>query len=222
MKTKIILFALLVFSLTNAQTEKGTKLIGGDFSIGFNKNKSTNTIDNLNTTNKSYGVNLSPKFGYFIKNNLAIGTSIYFANSKNENEDFNNENNSFIKVKTISTSVGANFFVNYYKPIIGKLSIILNNNIGFYNSKSTYINSQNTDENSIKSNNFSINVNPGLIYFINNKFSLSYKLLNIQYYHGKSTNSNNENSTIFNNTSNSFNANLSTNVFNLGLDYYFK
>lgn len=222
MKLKIFLLAFSIVTLSNAQTEKGTKFIGGDFSVNYTKNTTNYETIYSNSENKNTRINITPQFGYFIKNNLAIGSSLTYFNS-------NSESTSYIETqplgnvnKSTINGFGVNLFANYYKPIIGQLFFLANANIGYSNSKGTYSNSSSEAKNNSKTNSYSVSINPGFVYFINSKFSLNYNLLNIGYNYNKSKETNNLDSNVATQKSNAFYAGLSTNILNLGLNYYFK
>ena len=69
----IVLFTFFLFQLS-AQTEKGTILLGGQFSYSktFGKDASDYNIGRASIRK----TNLIPQLGYFIKENIAIGTGI--------------------------------------------------------------------------------------------------------------------------------------------------
>jgi hypothetical protein len=82
---KRTIFYLLFFPLfSNAQIDKGRKMVGGF--MGFNSNKLQNSI------------NLQPQFGYFITKKIALGTGIGLNVSKPKL----NNNSSTISVLSIN------------------------------------------------------------------------------------------------------------------------
>lgn len=107
MKKVLFIAALVAASFAGqAQTSKGTYLLGGG--AGFN---STSASGGGSTTSW----NLSPNAGYFVIDNLAIGTSLSVA-------DFGG-----------GTSFGFGPFVRYYFTSLGKAKVF--GNAGFtYNS----------------------------------------------------------------------------------------
>lgn len=78
--------ALVAVLFTNAQTEKGDWMVGGNF--------------RLNTADKNTEITLTPNAGYFIVENLALGGSFALNSSKSGNNKF--------------TSFGVGPFVRYY------------------------------------------------------------------------------------------------------------
>jgi hypothetical protein len=81
-RLKIVLLVSMVFLLTTTygQFEKGRMLVGGTalFSITKDKSRSGNTTT-VNGTNVTFG--LSPQFGYFVMDNLAVGGVFSFQTS---------------------------------------------------------------------------------------------------------------------------------------------
>lgn len=65
----LVMFAMLFGSAAMAQTQKGNLMVGGDLTnFGFNFQKGSTKFD----------FNLTPKLGYFIKDDLAIGGYVNF------------------------------------------------------------------------------------------------------------------------------------------------
>lgn len=95
-----IAIALFTFSNTNAQITKGNWMVGGSGS--FTSYNSTNYNNNIETTQTGYGFNISPNLGYFIADNIALGSSAGFGFS---NPSGSNNN---------SHSYGLAPFVRYY------------------------------------------------------------------------------------------------------------
>jgi hypothetical protein len=78
MKNKIyfLIFSLFILTLHGqAQTEKGTKLLGGGASLNFSD---------------PFSIRINPNMGFFVKNNLAVGASLglhYQTNSNYSNSN---------------------------------------------------------------------------------------------------------------------------------------
>ncbi|MDO1445775.1 hypothetical protein Q0590_05910 [Rhodocytophaga aerolata] len=93
--TLLFLFCLLVFSSTTwAQTEKGSKLLGGSANFNFEKN---------------YSFGISPQMGYFITTNFALGTGVSISYSK-----FNNDDTVGNSYRSNTTVAGFSPFIRYY------------------------------------------------------------------------------------------------------------
>lgn len=95
MKTALLTFLLaLAASLTcYAQTEKGTKMIGGSGAINLQN---------------SISAHLQPKLGYFVTDGLAVGSGVLFGYSRWKNPTINSE------AASRSLTVGLQPFVRYY------------------------------------------------------------------------------------------------------------
>ncbi len=154
---KVILLAgiLCVFNLSMlfAQTEKGNILLGLSSSIGLtgpsttmmslefssSKEKSDGSSTNGSTPTKTSSLNLSPKVGYFIENNLVLGFDVNMAlyHSSQLSADYNSNDHI--------TLFGAGPFVRYYIPTGKVLPFIeMGGSLGLTNNKYEYFN--NTDE----------------------------------------------------------------------------
>lgn len=125
MKKVIILSAVLclfTYSVTEAQINKGKILIGVGtsfsyynfgsdlFSLGFStikqKSNSPETLDP--STQKMTTLNLLPKFGYFIANNLVLGADICIASATSKTSS-----GQYVD-KYTSSSLGIGPFIRYY------------------------------------------------------------------------------------------------------------
>ena len=120
-----LLISILFVATSFGQTEKGSFLLGGNGSLSIGTYKSSN-FDSHKI------ININPNFGYFIKNNLAIGikTPLYL-------EGYNSDIFSF--------SFGINIFSRYYFAKTEKTSFFGSANYGLNNyqhegSYSSYLN----------------------------------------------------------------------------------
>ena len=109
-KTSILTIGLFVLSigLLNAQTSQGNYLLdlsSNAFAIQFMTSK-TKSDSYESDADKYLTLNLSPKAGYFVIDNLAVGLGVVFTFMA---YDLGNENNT-------RTSISAGPFVRYYVP----------------------------------------------------------------------------------------------------------
>lgn len=94
----------------NAQTEKGTLMLGG--SAGFSSTK-------VKGMDASTSVEISPTIGYFVGENIAVGAGV-----------------SVQSVKDVNTTFGIGPFVRYYfLPIGTNAKLFGHANFGFMSSK---------------------------------------------------------------------------------------
>jgi hypothetical protein len=108
-KITLCIAACFIIGLANAQFKKGTMLVGGSF--GFSSVADKNKTDNTTVVNgRTTSVGLSPQFGYFVIDNLAVGGNLDLQLSRYKQKsagDFNSTGSQF--------SFGP--FVRYYfKP----------------------------------------------------------------------------------------------------------
>jgi len=109
---KITFFVITMFTTLGAfaQFNQGRMLVGGtgEFSTSTAKWKDSNTT---NTTSTTTTFSLSPDFGYFVIDRLAVGASVDFSHSK-----FNDKSNSNLYDYS-SVAMGISPFVRYYLPM---------------------------------------------------------------------------------------------------------
>lgn len=157
MKTVFFTLALVVagFSTSIAQTEKGRWTVGAQ--VGNFQYSTQNGYS-------AFSGSISPSVGYFVANNLVVGTGIPFSYSKNHYRNPNGD------VHNRNTSVGLSPFVQYYfgtaklKPYIG---------LSYSYQKSDQRTEQ--DYQTLKSAGFTSSVTPtvGVAYFINRSVALN-------------------------------------------------
>lgn len=94
---KICILCLMLPMLANAQTEKGTQLVGANISLN---SKSSDIDSNKNVGSSSYNLNL--RYGRFLANNFAMGVSVPLTYSK------------IGAISDLSYAVGP--FARYYSP----------------------------------------------------------------------------------------------------------
>lgn len=159
---KIILTAAAIFAFgfANAQDATTTPAKGfsnGDAfisgSVGFS---STKTGDF-----KSNSFTISPKAGFFVSDNIAVGAQIGYTSSTQD--DFNGFD--VVEVKTNEFSVGA--FARYYATPASDFSLFGELGVN-YNTAKTEIEGTEVGKN----NGFEIAVRPGISYFISSNFAL--------------------------------------------------
>ena len=157
---KIILVALTLFTFTGisfAQFEQGRILAGG--SIGFSTN--TNKTKNNNTTTTNYkgtNLNFTPKVGYFVINNLAVGAGLDIISQSVKYDGSSN--------KEVSTSTVIEPFVRYYvKP-----GIFFNGAFGAGPGKYKYTYGSTTTTTKFNTTKWSLAA--GYAYFLNNSVAI--------------------------------------------------
>lgn len=145
---------LAIAGIANAQTEgfsKGSIFATG--SIGFSSEKEPDGPDDIKTTQFSF----SPKVGYFVTSNVAVGLQLGIGSGKTDYGTY--------EVKETSFSIGA--FGRYYFTPANKFSMFLN--LGFNIEGSKTDDGSPVDE---KYKGFNAGFAPGFNYFITNRLAL--------------------------------------------------
>ncbi len=160
MKKTILIFALAMFSLANAQ--KGTILVSGN--VGYYSQKSANPEWQNNTL-----FTFSPKVGYQYNDNWTIGVESAINTSKTGN---------YYKYNVFS--VGG--FIRYSKPIIGFFSFYTDLGLGYNNSKQvSFTGGVNPFTITRKADGFYIGVTPSLFLDIKKGFGLNFNIGSLGY-----------------------------------------
>jgi hypothetical protein len=221
-KTILVSIILLSGCYSLAQPKRGSMFIGGK--ISSSKTKIPMSLTN-NSSNNISGLSISPNLGYFLSNKLALVLEMSYSTDKVDNSVINYTVTSITNYK--SYNYMASLFVRYYRAISDKLYFSLNNGIGFYqfDSKNEVTNidvknnktsSKTTTE---KINSYTINISPGLDYFIAPHWGLRTTIGSMEY----SINSQKSNN---GNIQKSNNFSLNTSIINLTsltitLNYFF-
>lgn len=135
-------------NILSAQTNKGKFLIGGlsyieqlgngvtgSMNIGYTTFQTKTDGDNDSSKDKNFSLNLVPRAGYFVIDNLAVGLDVFLATDMTKSESFDS--------KSTSTFFAAGPFVRYYIPTKKVLPIAeVNYSIGSRNYKSEYDDSE--------------------------------------------------------------------------------
>lgn len=161
---RIFTLAVMLLSVgAFAQTEQGSKYLGG--SIGFSStggetDNGTTTTDNPTRSN----FNVSPTFGYFVADDLAVGVMFNYSGTK-VNDDVND-------TKSTNNTFGLSLFGKKYKSIVENFYVFGQVNVGFASGKSETENNGTTVEGPKRSSIF-LGVAPGVEYFFSPKVSMS-------------------------------------------------
>ncbi|MBX2965162.1 MAG: outer membrane beta-barrel protein [Cyclobacteriaceae bacterium] len=191
MRIKITLnicLILLVLNVTAQNTpeadfskiKKGTKALSGR--VGFSQSKTEYTSSYFKRTQ----LELRPGVSYFVKDNLSVGISVPFFTQtyKDTNPLFSNQDYN-------QTGIGGSVSIRNYKRIAGKF--FFTSSLGL-----SYRWSSNNATNNVldsKGREGSVAGTAGVLYFLNEKWSLETSPLGIGYSYRKSTLKNDSNST---------------------------
>ena len=159
-----VLLILTLTTLVSAQTEQGNFLIGGssNFSTGGGSSK-TKTDNYESDPTKFISFNLSPKGGFFVIDNLAIGASLPLSISRSKLND----------TKRIITGIGFLPFARYYF-LDGDFRPLAEAFMGFgFNGDKTKTDGNTDTDNS---GGFLFGFGGGVAYFINETFCIDAQL----------------------------------------------
>jgi hypothetical protein len=167
----LIAVSALAFS-TQAQTEKGNFMIGGNVQVSSDKQ------DDADKSNTNFTIN--PSVGYFIGNNFAIGTGIGYQFSKTHQ---NTANGGVIATNTLKNEAFiVSPFARYYKGIneqfkfFGQLSVPM----AFGNTKVGDADGNNYVKTG-KYNSVGVALSPGVAFFPGKKFGIEFSVQGISY-----------------------------------------
>jgi hypothetical protein len=178
MKNKLFIMAMLcaiAFS-TNAQTEKGKFLLGG--AVNFSTSNQDNQAEGRKT---SFG--LSPRIGYLVSDNWAVGTALNFSVSKTKGT-INDDNT--IDMGSQYTYYGIAPFVRHYAKIADNFKFF-----GDLHVEAAFGKEKNVDEQgksgSTKSkiNTYSTGISPGLAFFPAKKWAIEFSFPLVSYFSQK-------------------------------------
>ncbi len=170
-----VLLFLICFGGLNAQTSKGNIMLGAStvFNIsgnnsditgfGYSSIKQKSDAPNYNEpdADKVTGFNLSPKVGYFVIDNLALGINIDYFWYRNKNGQPESKNTEVI--------FGAGPFIRYYFPT-SKVLPYAELNAGFASMKDTY--ESEAFDNVTKSSVTSLGIGAGVAAPLSDRFTL--------------------------------------------------
>ncbi|MDG4717080.1 MULTISPECIES: outer membrane beta-barrel protein [Winogradskyella] len=164
MKKVLLTAAIAVFGLTNMNAQEDEKTFGfseGDFFV--EGNVSFNSENDKNIDEKSNEFNISPKVGYFINDDLAIGAELLFASSKTELDGTDTSDFS---------GFGVGAFGRYYFLDLGeRFKTNAEFGVGYASMEDKLA--------EVKENSFGAGLGLGINYFVTEKIALTFGLKNI-------------------------------------------
>ncbi|WP_157258063.1 outer membrane beta-barrel protein [Pedobacter ginsenosidimutans] len=182
MKPKLIIMALLcaVSWHCYAQTEKGSGFIGGSISFGTSKQNSSSV--SLNT------FTLTPRGGYFLANNFAIGLEIPLNLSKLRGESYtawNEEYGYYEEQRGVKEfSLGISPFVRKYVDVKNRFKFFMQANLLLQINTFNRIDEEGylirTDA---KIKGWGASISPGFSYFLSRHATLEFSLPVVSFFH---------------------------------------
>lgn len=103
MKKLLLVSSIAIFGAMNAQTEKGSWVVGGSTTLGFNSANTKYKYDGESTDGPKVSTfNVTPSAGYFVIDKLAIGIDLGYTSTTSKIEQDFLGNNYSVK-STLST-----------------------------------------------------------------------------------------------------------------------
>jgi hypothetical protein len=159
MKKISILFIALVATIATVNAQY---FVEGSVSMSYSDSENT-SAGGLTNSGSYFGVGISPKIGYWLSDNFAIGASVHASviNRKNTNSASQESKDNYQRF-------GASVFSLHKMLSAGKFVLLLENSIGISETKDN--NFYTSDDKSILT--FGISTVPALVYDISEKISL--------------------------------------------------
>lgn len=186
-KSITTLFCLLIaFSFcSQAQTEKGNVILGGDAGFRMHERKTETkrggNLNNWSSEDKSLQINAFLRTGYFVQDNFSTGLRFNY-NYRQNTDPKNSEYDDTIKAVSSSNTFRVGPFARYY--------IALNDDLALFGQIDAYYGigrenqKINGEEQYTKSSVTEIggNMTPGLTWFLNERIGINFSLSNIVSY----------------------------------------
>jgi hypothetical protein len=186
---------LFTFSLSEAQTEKGSQTIAIDwaFSIQTSNNFNVNPYDNSSTiiNMRTSGFNIGPGYSYFIADKLDIGADLSYNASLTTNStlDIGTTNDSY-PTKNSYKNYGGDLFIRKYYLYKNKFGFRTGAYLGYAGGNQTisYSPSYAIDDLHSKGNYYFGGVNLALVYYPSKKMGIAAGVAGLEYEHYKLNN----------------------------------
>jgi len=203
MKSLSLAFLLLPFSLL-AQFSKGDQYLGGSLSINRYNYHTGGTYDN---TAKATTLNIGPAYGYFIGENIAIGTRAGYYLSRHKSKSGSSSDNDISKTQ----KVGFAPTLRKYWTITDRFMFAASANLFYWRDlQKSFLND---DVSSVgKSYELGLAMTPTFVFFPSRHWGIEATLGSLTYTFEKGLNQKWHNHSV----------NFDYGTFNLGLAYYFR
>lgn len=156
MKKVFLIGALALFAGVNAQTQKGSWVIGGSTTLGFNSVSTKVSAGNQSSESPSVSTfTLTPSVGYFVIDKLAVGLDLGFVSMSSKEGDY--------KESASTTSVMPT--ATYYFKSDSKLIPYLGAGVGYASMKQTETYQGSSD--SVTADGLAWKAKGGVVYLIN-------------------------------------------------------
>ncbi len=228
---KQILLALTIFTLSSAysQTDKGQKFIGGQLNL---QGSTSAIIDDLMiNNNQTFGINIVPSLGFFIKDNFAVGATLNYGYSRvTQQRETPVVDAPFMLINTNQSTTngyGIGGFARYYVDLSEKFKFYLNGGINYTYSIQEKMTTSNDPSNgnpgtpvSQKNvlNTANIAISPGFVFFVTPKFGIQTSIGSAYY---QFTNSRSKQAPTYSSNIANYGFNLNLSSFYFGINFHF-
>lgn len=214
-----------MYQLTNAQTEKGRRMIGGQGL--YYKNSSEEGPFSYSSS----GYNFKPMVGYFIADNLAVGLDLSYGRGRygGERTFVANEVIGTYSNESEASQYGTGIFARYYSNISPKLKVFIHAQIDYSVEFSEYTETKADSLRQVtrieassyetETNRKSVFVGPGLAFFPSSRIGIQATFGSIGYSRSQTINNRFEETRTQN--SSGFGVNANSANFMLGFNYHF-
>lgn len=163
----LLLFSLVSFlfaTKVNAQTDRGSFMIGGELGFSTATSTVTATVNGNSTTSPASNAsqfNIAPSIGYFFANNFAVGIGVdYTLNLLTKEEE-----------RRLNSDLLFGPFVRYYVPFGDDKALFFEADFGYGNSANSTKNNSGANQN-ILTHVFALGVGPGFTIFSNDAIGI--------------------------------------------------
>ncbi|MEC5158140.1 OmpW family outer membrane protein [Chryseobacterium sp. MP_3.2] len=152
MKKMFLVGAVALFATMNAQTEKGSWVVGGSTTLGFNSVSTKYSAGNNSESDPKISTfTITPSVGYFVIDKLAVGLDLGYTSISTKDD---NENVSVSTTSVLPTAT-------YYFKSASNLIPYLGAGIGYASQKTEY------GSEDLTLDGFAWKAKGGLVYLIN-------------------------------------------------------
>ncbi len=174
----LILATILLTSL-QAQVSPGDKFLGGRFRLSYGDRNSSG----VNVDGSSFTLSISPRMGFLIKDNLAVGIAGFFAYAKQPDVFFfsnNNPNNPIILGGDEAVQYGIGPFLRHYTSFSESAGLVVDLYTEIGGGTIDQV-AGTTGESSSSLFNLGVGILPGFYYFFSPRFSLEASFGGLRY-----------------------------------------
>ena len=116
-----IAFIFITALSVHAQLQKGLKQIGSSISLSSRNYTNENEIDNYHYDNDNFTFELSPRFAFFLKDNLSLGLEVGYTREVSKGHRVTDIYD--IESKIITNSFDFSVFSRFHKSITDKFYV---------------------------------------------------------------------------------------------------